>query len=84
MGRAYAGVLGSLACGMILARGVIACGGLESTIASACLALFGFAALGWIAGQLAERFTQESVRMRFQAALASLEVDKKQSKSAAT
>jgi hypothetical protein len=74
MARSYAGVLGTLACGMILARGLIRGGGLESTIANACLALFGFAALGWIAGQLAQRFTQESVRTRFQAALVSLEV----------
>jgi hypothetical protein len=71
---------------MILARGLLASGGLESTIATACVALFGFAALGWIAGQLAERFVQESVRSRFQAALASLEADKdkKRAKTAAS
>ncbi len=77
MGKYYAGVLGPLACGMILARGLIAGGGLESTIATACLALFGFAALGWIAGQLAQRFIDESVRNRFQAAMASLGEQKK-------
>lgn len=81
MPRAYAGVLGSLACGMILARGLLAGSGLESTIAAACAALFGFAALGWIAGQLAERFIQESVRTRFQAALASLEADRDKKKA---
>ena len=84
MPRAYAGVLGPLACEVILARGLLAGGDLESTIATACLVLFGFAALGWIAGQLAERFVQESVRTRFQAALASLEADKKKTKTAAS
>ncbi len=83
MGKVYAGVLGLLACGMILARGLAAGSNLESTIATACAALFGFAALGWIAGQLAERFVEESVRARFQAALQSLELQKKP-KSAAT
>jgi C4-dicarboxylate transporter len=84
MGKSYAGVLGLLACGMILARGLIAGGGLESTIVTASAALFGFAALGWIAGQLAQRFIDESVRNRFQAALASLEVDQKKAKTTAT
>jgi hypothetical protein len=83
MARSYAGVLGTLACGMILTRGLIAGGGLESTVPMACVALFGFAALGWIAGQLAQRFTQESVRTRFQAALASLEADTKKSRMTA-
>jgi hypothetical protein len=82
MARAYAGVLGSLACGMILARGLLAGGGLESTIAAACAALFAFAALGWTAGQLAERFVAESVRARFQAALISLEGEQKKQKAA--
>jgi myo-inositol catabolism protein IolC len=73
-----------LACGMILARGLLAGGGLDSTIASACAALFGFAALGWIAGQLAQRFVEESVRNRFQAALQSWDSEPKKQKSAAT
>ncbi len=84
MGKAYAGVLGPLACGMILARGLLAGGGLESTIAVGCAALFVFAALGWIAGQLAERFVRESVRTRFQAALQSLDAARKKPKTAAT
>lgn len=84
MAKAYAGVLGSLACGMILARGLLAGGSPESTIASGCAALFGFAALGWIAGQLAKRFVEESVRARFQAALQALDGELKKPKAAAT
>lgn len=76
MPRAYAGVLGLLACGLVLARGLLSGSQLESTMLAACLALFGFAALGWIAAQLAVRFVDESVRNRFQAALDSLETDK--------
>lgn len=83
MARSYAGVLGTLACGMILARGLITGSGLETTIATACLALFGFAALGWIAGRLAERFVQESVRTRFQEAQASLGVNMRKTRSTA-
>ena len=83
MGKVYAGVLGLLACGMILARGLLAGAGLETTIAAACSALFGFAALGWIAGKLAERFLDESVRVRFQAARQALEGERKKDKTAA-
>lgn len=82
MARAYAGVLGSLACGMILTRGLIAGSSPESTIATACGALFAFSAMGWVAGLLARRFVEESVRARFQAALTSLERQHKQAAKA--
>ncbi len=81
MGRTYAGVLGTLACGLILARGVLAGGNLEGTLAAACGGLFGFAAWGFIAGNLAERFTNESVRQKFEAALKSMEADKTKKKT---
>lgn len=84
MAKAYAGVLGPLACGMILARGLLTGGSLESTIATACAAMFGFAAVGWIAGNLAQRFVEESVRTRFQAALQSLDAEPKRTKATAT
>ncbi|HZL91561.1 MAG TPA: hypothetical protein VFB96_24540 [Pirellulaceae bacterium] len=82
MARSYAGVLGTLAFGMILVRGLIAGSGLECCVASACLALFCFAALGCIAGQLAERFTGESVRSRLPVAKAPREVNMKKSPAA--
>ena len=84
MGRAYAGVLGPLAFAIVLARGVLAESGLESTLATACVALFGFAALGWIAGLLAERFVEESVRSRFQAMLQSASGQQKKRQATAT
>lgn len=70
MGRAYAGTLGPLACGVILTRGLLGGGGLESTILSSCGGLFLFALIGYVAGQLADLFVRESVVTQFQAALA--------------
>jgi hypothetical protein len=73
MGRAYAGTLGPLACGAILARGLVHGGGFEATILSACGGLFLFAGIGYIAGELADLFIRESVATQFQAALATYE-----------
>lgn len=70
MGRAYAGTLGSLAFACVVARGVIAGSGVEGTMATASCALFVFATIGYIVGQLAEFLVSESVRMQFQAAMA--------------
>jgi hypothetical protein len=70
MGRAYAGTLGPLAFASIIARGVIVGAGLEGTLAAASAALFVFAAVGYIVGQLAEFLVNESVRTQFQAAMA--------------
>ena len=75
MGQTYAGILGSIACTMVLARGVIAGGGLSETVKMACLALFGFAALGWIVGQIASHLVQESVRSQFQTAMQKVETN---------
>lgn len=84
MGRAYAGTLGPLACGVILARGLVHGGGFEATILSACGGLFLFAGIGYIAGQLADLFVRDSVRAQFQAALASYEGAAKDRPSPAT
>ena len=73
MGQAYAGVLGPLACVVTIARGTMAGHGLESTMLAACVGLFGFAALGFIAGQLANYLVGESVRWQFQEAMKSWE-----------
>jgi len=70
MGRAYAGTLGSLAFACLVARGVVAGSGVEGTLATASCALFVFATLGYIVGQLAEFLVNESVRTQFQAAMA--------------
>ncbi len=81
MGRAYAGTLGPLACGMILARGLVHASGAEATILAACGGLFLFALVGYVAGQLAELFVRESVRTQFQTALAAWEKQHDQQKS---
>lgn len=73
MGRAYAGTLGPLACGTILARSLVQGGGVEATILAAIGGLFAFALIGYIAGQLADMFVRESVRTQFQAALVAWE-----------
>ena len=73
MGRAYAGTLGPLACGVILARGLVHGGGFEATILSACGGLFLFAGIGYVAGRLAELVIRDSVRTQFQTALATYE-----------
>jgi hypothetical protein len=70
MGRAYAGILGPLAFGLVVARGLVAGGGVEGVLAAASAALFVFAAIGYFTGQLAEFLVNESVRRQFQAAMA--------------
>jgi hypothetical protein len=69
MGRSYAGILGTLAGTLVLCRGAISGSGLETTMLVACAALFGFGAIGFIAGTLAESFTAEGVRQKFRLAL---------------
>ena len=69
MGRAYAGTLGSLAFACVVARGVLAGSGVEGTLVTASAALFVFATMGYIMGQLAEFLVNESVRKQFQAAM---------------
>ena len=73
MGRQYAGILGPLACTLMLARGVAGGSGLESTLIAATCGLFGFAALGWIAGHTADYLVRMSVRSKFEAAMAEWE-----------
>ena len=78
MGRSYAGMLGPLAFALVIARGAVAGWALEPTLLSASAALFVFAAIGYLAGQLAEFLVNESVRMQFQAAMAAWETKQPQ------
>ena len=73
MGRTYAGVLGLLACGILLARGLASGGSAESTLLAASGGLFLFAGVGYLAGQTAEMLVHDSVRSQFQAALTAWE-----------
>jgi hypothetical protein len=70
MGRSYAGILGPLAFATVIARGVVSQFGVESTILAASAALFVFAAVGYVVGQMAAHLVNESVRTQFQAAMA--------------
>lgn len=77
MGRKYAGILGPLACGIILARGVLHGSGVEATMLAASSGLFLFAAIGWLTGSLADRLVRESVHTQFQTALAAWQTNEK-------
>ena len=65
MGRMYAGILGPVAFETILARGLIDAGGAEATARIATLCLFAFAAIGYLAGRVADQIVTDSVRARF-------------------
>jgi apolipoprotein N-acyltransferase len=66
MGRQYAGVLGLTAFSTVLIRGAIANLSTDSTLLTAILFLFAFAALGALLGTIAEHTVVEAVRQRFQ------------------
>ena len=85
MGRNYAGILGPLAFGLIVARSVILGGGVEGTLLTASLASLVFAALGYVAGQTADHLIRESVQNQFRSAMADWEKQQAQNqpKSAA-
>ena len=68
VGRKYAGILGTLAFALVVARNLIA-GRLEPDVLwPAMAAMFVMAAVGWLAGTLADTFVSEAVRARFAAA----------------
>lgn len=69
MGRAYAGILGPLALALIVLRGLKEQAGVEATLAAALGGMVLFAALGCLAGRLAEHLVEEAVRTQFAAAL---------------
>jgi hypothetical protein len=73
MGRTYAGILGLVACGIILARGLLAGGSAHGMLLAASGGMFVFAALGYLAGQTAELLVRDSVRSQFQAAVTAYE-----------
>ena len=82
MGRAYAGILGSLAFALAIARGAVAGSGVEGTLLAASAATFVFAAIGYVIGQTADYLVTDSVRTQFQKAMA--DWDKKQNDTTQT
>ena len=77
MAAKYAGILGTLASLLVIVRGVLAGFGMESILASAIYSLFGFAAVGWVAGKVAETLVEQAVRTRFAVAMQEIENAKK-------
>jgi hypothetical protein len=73
----YAGVLGPVAFATILARGLIDASAVETTLKIAICCLFAFAAIGYVAGRIADLMVVESVRARFQQELQAREVASK-------
>jgi hypothetical protein len=70
MGRVYAGILGPLAMAVIICRGWLASGGVETTLTLAVGYLAVFAILGACLGHIAQTTIDESVRARIEAQLA--------------
>lgn len=79
MGRIYAGILGPVAFATILGRSLVDGGAVDSTIKLATACLFAFAAIGYIAGSIADSIVTESVRTRFEIALRAREAEAAQS-----
>ena len=65
MGRKYAAILGLVAFTTATFRGLLLGATPESTFPGACIGLFAFAAVGYVAGAFAESVVEQAVRMRF-------------------
>ncbi|MFZ5832831.1 MAG: hypothetical protein ACOY3P_22320 [Planctomycetota bacterium] len=65
MGRIYAGTLGPLALLVTLARAALQGDSIEAALWSAWIALWVFAAVGWILGSVGQRTVDEAVTRQF-------------------
>jgi hypothetical protein len=70
MGRTYAGILGPLAMAVVICRGLVESGGVESTLSLATVYLIVFSVVGAVIGQLAQSTVDESVRAKLELQLA--------------
>jgi hypothetical protein len=66
MGRAYAGILGPLAMAVVICRGVVGSGGVQSTLSLATVYLAIFSIVGALIGTIAQSTIDESVRAKLQ------------------
>jgi hypothetical protein len=66
MGRAYAGILGPLAMAVVICRGVMGSGGVQSTLSLATIYLAIFSVVGALVGTIAQSTIDESVRAKLQ------------------
>ena len=69
MGRSYAGILGPIAFGVVVARSLFNGDSVESALGTAPAALCLFAALGYVIGLAAEKTVVEAVETEFHAKL---------------
>jgi hypothetical protein len=70
MGRTYAGILGPLAMAVVICRGWLDSGGVESTLSLATVYLVVFSIVGALIGQVAQATVDESVRAKLEEQLA--------------
>ena len=70
MGRIYAGIVGPLAMAVVICRGLVGSGGVESTLTTAIAYLAVFSVVGAIIGQIAQFTIDESVRSKLEQQLA--------------
>ena len=67
MGRKYAGILGPISFGTVIARSIIQGGDANEALVTACVTLFAFAIIGYIVGVIAERTIVEAIQVKFHA-----------------
>lgn len=70
MSRTYAGILGPLAMAVVICRGLVESGGVESTLSLATVYLIVFSVVGAIIGHIAQATVDESVRAKLELQLA--------------
>jgi hypothetical protein len=66
MGRTYAGILGSLALAVVIARGWLASAGVEPTLALATFSLAVFGVVGALLGHIAQTTIDQSIQAKLE------------------
>ncbi len=69
MGRTYAGVLGPISFVVIVVRSLIDGDSVDSTLLAASLALFVFAAIGYVIGSIADKTVIQAIEFQFHSRL---------------
>jgi hypothetical protein len=72
MSRVYAGILGPLAMAVVICRGWLGSGGVDSTLSLATVYLVVFSVVGALIGHLAQTTIDESVRLKLEQQLAGM------------
>jgi hypothetical protein len=82
VGRKYAGILGLLTFVAMIVRGIFRGSSTTSTLQAACLVLFVFAAIGYLAGKIAHSIVEQSVHGRMKSELSDAEQEAAQEAAA--